>query len=171
MSTMAKKSYQEITCVCDFEFDYDGLRLNAEIPLGYIKKCISSFTESCLRSPNLKNFKIQHVPLITKGALLLDTGNSVTRLPEAGSAKITFYGYSSDGPSPTLSFYVTKVIMGENPDEKAVDEASKCIACAVNKKIISFTCNHLCVCSECSQKIKDCPVCRKPIEKCTRIFW
>lgn len=50
-----------------------------------------------------------------------------------------------------------------------------CVVCLNNKKsIILRPCNHLCLCEECSaskeHSIKECPVCRKKIEKRERVF-
>jgi hypothetical protein len=163
--------YDEITCECEFEVteeknEYIFFRLKGEEAKEYIRKCMWIFSETCLK--NSLTFKVVPVPAIDKNVKIYEGGNTVGKLPIRGKGKVTFKGILK---SSTLLFVVSKLVMGENPDEKAVDESSKCIACTVNKKIILFSCKHLCVCFECSQKIDSCPVCRKPVEECTRVYW
>ena len=47
----------------------------------------------------------------------------------------------------------------------------KCKICFNNKiDVLCSPCNHVCICSNCSSRIKECPMCRKQIKKFDKIY-
>ena len=47
----------------------------------------------------------------------------------------------------------------------------KCKICFSNKiDVLCSPCNHVCICSNCSSRIKECPMCRKQIKKFDKIY-
>lgn len=59
----------------------------------------------------------------------------------------------------------------EYQDEKTDVENDKCKICIENKAIIVFVpCGHNRTCYECSEKVIECPFCRKKIENKIKIF-
>ena len=52
---------------------------------------------------------------------------------------------------------------------KEVAELSLCKVCWNNIMCMcSTTCNHLCVCFDCSEQLEDCPICRMPVTSAGR---
>ena len=181
---MAKpKKLEEKTCVCEFRIIKDSkqhlsciLDEDDEDSEQYIDDCIETFEDDCY-SNNIGDFKVSRYPKITADTKIFEDGNVKDKL-EAGlsQGKITIHGVVSTGKtayetSASLHFVVTKIIVGKDPDEKASDETAKCVICTVNKKIIVFSCKHMCACFDCSHKVTECPVCRNPIKDRTRIYW
>ena len=59
----------------------------------------------------------------------------------------------------------------EYQDEKTDVEDDKCKICIENKAIIVFVpCGHNRTCYECSEKVIECPFCKKKIENKIKIF-
>lgn len=85
-------------------------------------------------------------------------------------------------PAPALRTPLSKVpprslgppIQGQ--DVEADDDDKACCICLVNQKCCSIlSCGHRCLCIGCAnqcinEKMKNCPVCKGPVEKIARIF-
>ncbi|GMI45296.1 hypothetical protein TrCOL_g13321 [Triparma columacea] len=54
---------------------------------------------------------------------------------------------------------------------EALEDAETCTVCFVEKRGVLFLpCGHLVCCGECSEKVKECPMCRKVIRKRKTVF-
>jgi len=50
-------------------------------------------------------------------------------------------------------------------------EESECVVCLERPRAILFApCNHLCCCPSCSASMRECPLCRKPINTKVTVF-
>ena len=76
-------------------------------------------------------------------------------------------------PNP-ISSYDKSQIMEENKDELAIDGQNEhCIVCLVNKNnfaLVPCGLHKSSICYKCSQKIKNCPICRKKINTTIKIY-
>lgn len=69
----------------------------------------------------------------------------------------------------TLTSWLQGIARGENarpqlppPEERAVRE---CVICMSEPRVaVARPCRHCCMCQECSRLVRDCPICRQPIE-------
>ena len=53
----------------------------------------------------------------------------------------------------------------------AHDDDSKCVVCIDAKKCVAIMpCKHMCVCEECIELLKTCPICRIDIESCLLLY-
>lgn len=61
----------------------------------------------------------------------------------------------------------------ENKEYKEkIIEQNECIICIENKlQIVFVPCGHICSCVECSKRLNQCPICRKNIDSCLKIFF
>jgi len=51
------------------------------------------------------------------------------------------------------------------------DDANSCVVCFDNPvEVVLLECGHLCLCSECSQKMNMCPVCRGSISRVVKVY-
>ena len=58
----------------------------------------------------------------------------------------------------------------DEEDEKIMD-CNLCIICMERERnIVTAPCRHLCLCSHCVRRVKQCPLCRKKIKKPVRVF-
>ena len=49
--------------------------------------------------------------------------------------------------------------------------ATECVICMDSSiDAILWPCAHACVCHDCGARVKACPMCRKPVRTCARIF-
>jgi len=62
------------------------------------------------------------------------------------------YGKNMD----SLAFYEERI--------REIEEAQICPICMENKRDVAFLCGHR-TCRVCAQSLRDCPICRRPIEK------
>ena len=70
-----------------------------------------------------------------------------------------------------LKVMVTKQAENINKELETRKKDNDCIICYSNKKDICFyPCGHYCVCSVCSEQIKQCPICRVPIQKNVKLY-
>jgi hypothetical protein len=50
-------------------------------------------------------------------------------------------------------------------------QAGECVVCMCNMRaILLMPCLHLCVCEQCSEEIRVCPLCRQPVLSCLKPF-
>jgi len=54
--------------------------------------------------------------------------------------------------------------------KQQMETVRTCVLCIDRDKNIKFNCGHVVACSECAQKINDCPVCRQPITKKETVY-
>lgn len=57
-------------------------------------------------------------------------------------------------------------VSGADAKDPAADcgHEFQCVACKCQQvDVVLQPCHHLCVCHNCSPKVVDCPVCRKPV--------
>ena len=48
---------------------------------------------------------------------------------------------------------------------------TQCVVCYGRRRAVAFTpCGHACACEQCAGRLRDCPMCRKPITQKIRIF-
>ena len=53
----------------------------------------------------------------------------------------------------------------------ANDERDTCIICMESSiDCVLLECGHMCLCLKCGETIKDCPICRKKVVKCIKIY-
>eukprot|EP01083_Nonionella_stella_P016628 46441_1 len=58
----------------------------------------------------------------------------------------------------------------EIAQRRARDEQRTCIVCWDERpNTVLIECGHICVCSECGPTLPQCPICRRPIERCVTI--
>lgn len=56
-------------------------------------------------------------------------------------------------------------------DIETNNEEEQCCICMTNKKIMAFVpCGHMCTCYNCSEKVKECPLCKENIETKMKIY-
>lgn len=51
-----------------------------------------------------------------------------------------------------------------------VERDTECVVCCTERRSVAFGCGHLCVCVNCADDVRDCPMCRKPVTARTRLF-
>lgn len=58
-----------------------------------------------------------------------------------------------------------------NGKKKTRWKRPSCVICLERRQETALDpCGHICLCQECTAAVKDCPVCRKPIQKVLRIY-
>jgi len=126
--------------------------------IGKIKHCLLHSQHPygvTLKSPptvyaSLKEFAESH-----QSKLKYPLGNKYTlnkKLP----------GYSFDGKIPEGP---------ETPSSHVSSEGSTCVVCMdAPFETVFLECGHLACCSNCSTKLKLCPICRNPIVRCVPVF-
>lgn len=83
----------------------------------------------------------------------------------------------SDKDEDELVRSMSSLSLEVKEDTKTEDASLVCSICTEHKKCILYTpCNHIASCNTCAQQIlksgnKKCPLCRKPIEKLTNVFF
>eukprot|EP01016_Furgasonia_blochmanni_P023153 TRINITY_DN2507_c0_g2_i3.p1 TRINITY_DN2507_c0_g2~~TRINITY_DN2507_c0_g2_i3.p1 ORF type:complete len:316 (+),score=50.39 TRINITY_DN2507_c0_g2_i3:197-1144(+) len=66
---------------------------------------------------------------------------------------------------------ITKLEEDKIKHAQAAEDCKKCLICqSKNFGVILKPCNHVCVCDECSTKIKECPLDRKPIITVEKVY-
>jgi len=62
--------------------------------------------------------------------------------------------------------------LGERIEElkSQIETARTCVLCIDQDKNTKLNCGHVCLCSGCAAKLKECPVCRVPISKRERVY-
>eukprot|EP00040_Diaphanoeca_grandis_P044233 m.11719 g.11719 ORF g.11719 m.11719 type:complete len:353 (-) comp8948_c0_seq1:45-1103(-) len=55
-------------------------------------------------------------------------------------------------------------------DDDDKDDATCTICCDNKVDCVFLECGHLTTCTECGSKLTECPMCRKPIKRCLRVF-
>lgn len=83
---------------------------------------------------------------------------------KAPQSAVTF----SRGPRGTLFYRVDKKCIQEiKIDVKVFDvsDTPECVVCMENTKDYVFIpCGHFCSCAACTEKLKECPICRSSID-------
>lgn len=67
---------------------------------------------------------------------------------------------------PRVPPRAVEVVRGDSP----VAHECCCVCLANRKDRAVVPCFHMCVCAACSRRIRQCPVCRGPIDRLQRIF-
>ena len=50
-------------------------------------------------------------------------------------------------------------------------EKELCVVCLHSAKSLAFVpCGHLCACTACGKKLKECPLCRAPVQQWLRVY-
>lgn len=64
-----------------------------------------------------------------------------------------------------------QTLLFEKRRRKIYREGEGCIICCEQPpNVVFLDCKHLCVCSRCTDKLKQCPICRTPIKKSLKVF-
>ena len=52
-----------------------------------------------------------------------------------------------------------------------VDDRNQCVVCLdAPRSAVFVDCGHLVVCNACAEKVRECPLCRKPKTKVLRVY-
>jgi len=74
-------------------------------------------------------------------------------------------------PSPVDSSVADEIMQAIKKQKEDEDDANNCVIClSCKKNVLLLPCKHLCICTSCSPKATDCPLCRTKIENRTTVF-
>ena len=75
-------------------------------------------------------------------------------------------GHLRDAAEAALAVLDVAAIEAKEASRKRRLEAPECVVCFERARAVAFVpCGHFCVCSNCGQRLSECPICRKSTRK------
>lgn len=72
---------------------------------------------------------------------------------------------------PVTPLDTSENFLSKQPGEDNLSQTNECVVCMENlKNTLLLPCAHACVCTDCSDSIDQCPLCRTDVEKRMKIF-